>query len=77
MRKKICDMRTLLKYAKYVAIAYSHKIDVPNWQLLYCSLAVYLLLFSASYYLHRPGTTFGARNLQERLGACVLIQMSS
>jgi len=30
MRKKICDMCTLLKYAKNAAIAYSHKTDMPS-----------------------------------------------
>jgi len=28
--RKICDMRTLLKYAKYAAIAYSHKTDMRS-----------------------------------------------
>ena len=28
--KKICDMRTFLKYAKYAAIAYSRKTDMPT-----------------------------------------------
>ena len=34
----LCDMRTLLKYAKnaakakYAAIAYSHKTDMANWK---------------------------------------------
>ena len=28
--KKICDMCTLLKYAKNAAIAYSRKTDMPN-----------------------------------------------
>jgi len=27
---KICDVRTLLKYAKNAAIAYLHKTDMPN-----------------------------------------------
>jgi len=27
----MCDMCTLLKYAKYAAIAYSHKTDMPNY----------------------------------------------
>jgi len=26
----LCDMRTLLKYAKNAAIAYSHKTDMAN-----------------------------------------------
>ena len=28
--RKICDMRTLLKYAKYAAIAYSHTTDMRS-----------------------------------------------
>jgi len=28
---KICDMRTLLKYAKNVTVAYSHETDMPIW----------------------------------------------
>ena len=28
--EKLCDMRTLLKYAKNAAIACSRKTDVPN-----------------------------------------------
>ena len=28
----LCDMRTLLKYAKNAAIAYSHKTDMTNWK---------------------------------------------
>ena len=30
MQKKICDVHTLLKYVKNVAIAYSHKTDMPH-----------------------------------------------
>ena len=40
-------------------------------QLLYCSLAVYLLLFSASYYLHSPITASDARY---RRSACIEYQ---
>ena len=29
--EKICHMHTCRKYAKYAAIAYSHKTDVPVW----------------------------------------------
>ena len=29
MQKKICDMWTLLKCAKYATIAYSHETDMP------------------------------------------------
>jgi len=28
---KICDMRTLLKYAKNATVAYSHETDMPIW----------------------------------------------
>jgi len=28
--EKICDVHTLLKYVKNVAIAYSHKTDMPH-----------------------------------------------
>jgi len=41
-------------------------------QVLYCSLAVYLLLFSASYDLHSPSTASGARY---RRSACIDMDM--
>ena len=28
--EKICDMRTLLKYAENAVVTYSHKTDMPN-----------------------------------------------
>jgi len=44
-------MRTLLKNAKYAAIAYSHKTNMPNYYYYYYYIAD-LLLSLKSYYCY-------------------------
>jgi len=67
----ICRLRLqrLGRYTVLLQIIYMYVISEENkLQLLYCSLAVYLLLYSALYYLHSPITASGARY---RRSACI------